>query len=258
MGLLRADRCSVCGRSVRGMEDARKEGGRWYCSPSCLLQGSPGKWKQPERSAPARAVRRVVKWTLIIVGLLVVASIVGVFLGTGSGTKTGTQTFTGVAAPSSTPRRGDRSHPVALGRPMRLAGSWRLKITSVTRNADSVVTRYVDARLGGTKPNGPLSPGAQYVMVGVSLEYVGGGSSSFTNIGPRIHVIGKHNAPYDTYCIPPHAINGSGLNEDVFSGHTLTGNICFEVAKNDVTTLRLYVDPLNYPTRGKRVWFALR
>jgi hypothetical protein len=95
-------------------------------------------------------------------------------------------------------------------------------------------------------------------MVGISLEYIGGGSMSFTNIGPRIHVIGKHNAPYDTYCTPPHAINGSGLNEHVFSGHTLTGNLCFEVAKNDVTTLRLYVDPLNYPTRGNRVWFALR
>ena len=36
--------CSVCGREIAGMEDARKEGGRWFCSPSCLMQGSSGNW----------------------------------------------------------------------------------------------------------------------------------------------------------------------------------------------------------------------
>jgi hypothetical protein len=240
------------------MEDARKEGGRWFCSPSCLLQGSPGRWKNEKRSGAVGTVRRIVKWTLIIVGLLVVALIIGAIVGLGGSTKpsaSGKQTAV-VGAPPM-PRRGDRSHPVPLGRPMRLARQWRLTVRSMQRNADAVVTRYVDPKLG-VKANGPPSPGAQYVTVAVALEYVGGGSTSITNVEPRIHVIGKHNAAYSNYCIPPHEINGSGLDETVFSGHTLRGNLCFEVAQNDARTLRLYVDPLNYPTRGRRVWFALR
>src|SRR5690348_7331956 len=52
------------------MEDSRKEAGRWFCSPSCLMQGSSGNWKRQKRSGPARTVGKVVKWTLIVIGAL--------------------------------------------------------------------------------------------------------------------------------------------------------------------------------------------
>ena len=63
------------------MEDPRKEGGRWFCSTSCLLQGSPGRSKNTKRlSGPVSAVRRLIKWTLLVLGALVVVGIVGAVL----------------------------------------------------------------------------------------------------------------------------------------------------------------------------------
>jgi hypothetical protein len=54
------------------MEDARKEGGRWFCSPSCLLQGTAGTWKQK----PRRKWRRRIALTLAVVLALFVALVV--------------------------------------------------------------------------------------------------------------------------------------------------------------------------------------
>jgi hypothetical protein len=62
------------------MEDARKQSGRWYCSPSCLLQGSAGRWKQPGRRWRGR-----LGWTLGIIVVLFVGLIV---LGAVGGTST--------------------------------------------------------------------------------------------------------------------------------------------------------------------------
>lgn len=63
------------------MEDARREGGLWFCSTSCLLQGSPGKWKNTkQRSGPVRALRRLLKRTLLVFGVLVVVGTVGAVL----------------------------------------------------------------------------------------------------------------------------------------------------------------------------------
>jgi hypothetical protein len=50
-------------------------------------------------------------------------------------------------------------------------------------------------------------------------------------------------------------------DSDVFSGRTVRGNVCFEIASNDAGSLRLYVDPpstLSGRPLDKRAWFALR
>jgi hypothetical protein len=50
------------------------------------------------------------------------------------------------------------------------------------------------------------------------------------------------------------------MDKQVFSGHGLSGNICFEIASNDASSLRLYLDPTysSSSADGGRVWFALR
>jgi len=64
--------CSVCGRDVRGLDDSREVGGNWFCSHSCLLEAeSRGGAKGPTRRHGRLAgVRRFVKWSLIVFGLL--------------------------------------------------------------------------------------------------------------------------------------------------------------------------------------------
>src|SRR5438552_2183427 len=90
--VLRSPRCSVCDREVRGMPDARQQGKRWFCSPSCLLQASSSssvsRGGRRKARGPVSVVRRIVKWTLILIGLVVVASFALVWVGTGTGTKT--------------------------------------------------------------------------------------------------------------------------------------------------------------------------
>ena len=48
------------------------------------------------------------------------------------------------------------------------------------------------------------------------------------------------------------------MDEAIFSGRSLHGNVCFQVAKNDVSSLRLYVEPTYEQGDVPSVWFALR
>src|SRR5690348_7038038 len=101
------------------MEDARKEGGRWFCSPSCLMQGSSGNWKrQKQRGGPARTLGKVVKWTLIVLGLLMVALIAGALLtlreskGSGGGVGSAAPTVRSIRFDINRLRRRDHLSPL--------------------------------------------------------------------------------------------------------------------------------------------------
>jgi hypothetical protein len=234
------------------MEDARKEGGRWFCSPSCLMQGSSGRWKKPERSKPARVMRRTVKWTLIVLGLLMAALIVGAVLGLGNKSKGGN-------APTSGP--GSRSDPIAIGRAADIGAGWRLKVLHVTPNADSLVAHAVN----GTKP----PKGARDFLIKLAVTYLGGGKGDLQSLVTNgLTVMGVHNASYNLIQNPC----GEFMRErfdlaqvgSVFSGQTARGNVCFQIAANDAKTLMLYPGYSkdatalfgNLPKLNK-VWFAL-
>lgn len=258
MAILRAARCSVCGRDIRGMEDARKEGGRWFCSPSCLLQGTGGQWKKRERTGPVRAVRRVVKWTLIVLGLLF-AGIIALALALGT---------KGTRKAGSGMGFGSRSQPVRLGKAAVIGGGWRVKVLRVVPKADRRIVSTKNKY--GEKPNKPPPPGAQDYMVKLAVTYIGGGKGNLGTLATLgIHAMGKHNADYDTGLFGEAC--GSALPKpnflyagNVFSGRTVRGNVCFQIAKNDAHTLNLYTGNATnaqlhlLPAGIKRVWFALR
>ena len=144
-------------------------------------------------------------------------------------------------------------HPAVVKGPYESKGPWRMKILRVVLDADTLIGRVKDF---GSTANSPPSTGAQYVMVTVSLRLLGGGSSSAEYLANRIFAIGKHAAPYHSDCIPPTPLDRSG---SVFSDQTASGNVCFEVASNDVKTLDLYVDQSQFGTNANnRVWFRLR
>lgn len=73
------------------------------------------------------------------------------------------------------------------------------------------------------------------------MTYQGGGSSSLPVYLLGVLAVGAGNARYDVYgCQPPPL----DLNSDftpVFSGQTVTGNLCFEIASDDAATLLLTV-----------------
>jgi hypothetical protein len=72
----RSPQCVVCGRDVRGLEDARKEGKLWFCS-----QGHFVSYTGPMDAKPKRSKRRkFLKWGLIVLGLWTLIGVVGAII----------------------------------------------------------------------------------------------------------------------------------------------------------------------------------
>jgi hypothetical protein len=184
------------------------------------------------------------------VGLAVLGAIVGP-------TETGESKPEAIrAAPNS------RTNPVPLGKRGGAGEHWTLKVVSVTPNA----TRRVLAATGKWATRPPAA--AQDFMVFISATYRGGGKANLFDLADRLNVVGVHNAPYSltvgNACGPGRAkLPSPDLQtrfdhyEAVFSGQTVRGNICFQIAKNDARSLILYVAvPFNGAKRP--AWFALR
>ena len=269
---LRAPRCSVCGRDVRGLPDARKEGNEWYCSQGHFLESAAAaraKWK------PRRKWRRRIAWTLGTVVVLFVGLVaVGAALG-----------------PTEEPQNGSsgdgRDDATPLGQSAAVGGGWRLRVLRVTPNANRLVVAAESKRMEGHSvgqaaprlcdPDYPCSTpppkGAQDFMVLVSLTYAGGGKDSVDAIVSNgIHVIGAHNVSYDVNsysCGDVWPTPSLQYVDTIYSGRTVRGNICFQIAANDASSLKLYTGPpLDAPSGNyfidlpegmkERVWFALR
>lgn len=148
---------------------------------------------------------------------------------------------------------GDRLNPYQLGRAATLQGGWQLKVNSALINANTEVEAVIDPD-SGLPANPPPSAGAQYALVNVSMTYQGGGSSSLPGYLLGVQAEGAGNAGYGVDgCQPP----PFDLNSDftpVFSGQTVSGNLCFEIASNDAATLLLQGRGVD----GLSAWFALR
>jgi hypothetical protein len=199
-----------------------------------------------------------VKWTLIVVGLLIAASIGLALIGGKSGTKNPSDTIQPGAL-------GSRSHPIPLGKAASIGGGWRLKVLRSTPNASRQVKAAENANY--EQITGPPAGAADF-MVKLALTYIGGGRGNLATVrdfAPR--AMGAHHASYNltdnscsNYLPKPDLTRASA----VFSGQTVKGNVCFQIAKNDAKTLKLYLgysqlakDFLG-PSKLKPVWFALR
>jgi hypothetical protein len=150
---------------------------------------------------------------------------------------------------------GDRANPFPLGQTVKLSAKWQMKVISATLNATDQVVALKDEY--GDPENDPPPPGAQYTLVNISGTYIGGGSSYANELFGAVRMEGVHNATYyGSECIPPPP---RVPYRDVFSGQTVTGNLCFRIAANDADSLMLSVsheDPKTYSE--VTTWFALR
>ena len=148
---------------------------------------------------------------------------------------------------------GDRLNPYKLGTAATLQGGWQLKVNSALINADSEVEAVIDPYSGLPDANPPPPAGAQYTLVNVSMTYQGGGSYSLPGYLLGVQAVGAGNAGYNVDgCQPPPLYLDSDFTP-VFSGQTVTGNLCFEIASNDAASLLLQ----GRGTARLPAWFAL-
>jgi hypothetical protein len=152
---------------------------------------------------------------------------------------------------------GARANPIALGAVGDAGEGWRLKVVSATPDATQQVLATTNGYGEHLNPTPPA--GAQDFLVLLSLTYAGGGSGDLSPFFFRLAAMGAHNARYsrtENGCgnfLPPPVVEEQGSG--VFSGQTVTGNVCFQVASNDAGSLLLYV---SLSLDGGKRWFALR
>ena len=151
---------------------------------------------------------------------------------------------------------GDRLNPYPLGTSVRLDGGWRLTVNSAIIDANPQVEAVTDQY--GHPANPPPPAGEQYALVNVSLTYV---ASGFSNVSSYVDywlgAEGARNARYQLACTPP-PLDLSAMLDPIYPGQTVTGNICFEIASSDASTLLLFGTATTPADYYKTVYFALR
>ena len=148
---------------------------------------------------------------------------------------------------------GTRTHPVPIGQAFNVAGGWRLKVVSVTSDATQAVLAVRD-QSGG--PNIAPPPGAQDFLVLVEATYTAGGSGNPYSLLTSLDAKGSHDALYtngNNGCgaLPSPRLGYSDSN--VFSGQTVSGNVCWQIASNDAASLKLSIGS----GFTQSTWFAL-
>jgi len=149
--------------------------------------------------------------------------------------------YTWVHATFSPVGRGiTRSNPIPIGMTASVGQGFLARVNSVTPNFQS------------PQPGAP--PGAEYFVANVTITYNGGDSAQV--LVPS-QVMGRHKVTYTTAhneCpdSPSPFLTGAKL----YSGQSMTGNVCWTIATNDESSLELYfgMGSLNYPGT---TWFAL-
>jgi hypothetical protein len=145
---------------------------------------------------------------------------------------------------------GDRLNPYPLGTPVQLAQGWSVKVNSAIINAN--------AQVEAVNGNVPPPAGKQYSLVNLSMTYTDSGSGDLGLFAKSYLVTeGAGHVSYaaDYQCTTP--APDLGVVGQVLSGQTETGNLCFVVASNDASTLRLNGPPTPDEMQVP-VWFALR
>lgn len=125
---------------------------------------------------------------------------------------------------------GERRNPIPLGQEAR-TGDWQVKVVDAELNATQLI-------LDENMFNGPPVDGSQYVLVSLEATYVGAESSTFW-LDLTYSFVGGGGDRFETgVTVVPDPITDEG---EAFPGDTITGNLVFEVASDQVLggTLRL-------------------
>ena len=155
------------------------------------------------------------------------------------------------SAPNPTPRPPlpgtTRANPIPLGSEVALGDGWRLKVLSSTPDATAAV-------LDENQFNDPPKAGEQFFMARVSATFTGAGSGRFEG-SYRLRAVGAAAVSYSEFENSCGEIPDELTESEVFTGGTITGNVCWSIRSTDAASLVLYDDPIQ--TAPMRLFFAL-
>lgn len=153
-----------------------------------------------------------------------------------------------ITPPPPPPAVGTRENPYPIGSAVDLGDGWRMKVEGSTPDATAAVL--------ATNPyNDPPQAGNQFFIARVTATYTGSGSSTFRGTF-RLRAVGASAVSYSTfsnYCgVVPDPISDA----EVFTGGTITGNVCWQIRSVDASSLVVFDEPIQ--SVPKRLFFALR
>lgn len=151
-------------------------------------------------------------------------------------------------APTTTVAKfGTRANPVPLGSDGTFDNNWTVKVLGTTPDASAVIKAQ-------NLFNDPPAAGMQFFMANVSATYTGPSSSNALGDLTFSALDSGNTQIKEGSCgVLP---NEFDFFKDVFTGGTLTGNICFAVPTATVASLVMYIDA---GLLGRqRAFFALR
>ena len=143
-----------------------------------------------------------------------------------------------------------RENPLPLNTGADFSNGWRITVLSATPNANSQVAAE-------NQFNDPPKAGHQFFMARVAVTRIGAESESFWLEG-TLRTVGGSAVAYTDHS------NSCGVIPDelpelqeVFSGGTIVGNLCWEIRSADAGSLVMYYEPDGYDVKDQRRYFSL-
>lgn len=135
---------------------------------------------------------------------------------------------------------GSRTNPASPGTTLT-SGDWQITLNSFESDATQKV-------LAANSFNQPPAAGKQYALATFTVKYTGEGSKSTFDLSfAYITAAGNVIRTYDNDAVTP----DPELDGEVYTGGSLTGNVDFEIPKDDTGLVRVQIG------YGKELFFAI-
>ena len=171
---------------------------------------------------------------------------------TATAAPTATPTPTPTAAPTPPPL-GSRQNPVQFGTEVDVKNAlndhWRIAVIDTVPDA----TRLVMER---NSYNDPPKEGFRFYIVTIRVQYLGPDSTSFDG-SYRLKALGVGGVVYTKFEVSCGVIPDDLPDPELFTNGTVEGNVCWEVADDDVDSLQMFLDS-GFLSDTPRTWFALQ
>lgn len=143
---------------------------------------------------------------------------------------------------------GTRENPFPLGATVELSDGWSITVNDVQPNARKAIQAE-------NQFNDPPAPGQRFFLINITATYNGDDSASFDG-DYRLRAVGGTNVSYSTFENSCGVVPDEMTDTEVFSGGTISGNICWAIDAEDSRNLVMYDDPFSFGDR-ERVFLAL-
>ena len=122
---------------------------------------------------------------------------------------------------------------------------WSITVVSTSPNGNAAVAAE-------DQFNKPPDAGKQFFLATVAITYTGDDSDSFSS--SDLEAVGPSNVGYTTFSNSCGVIPNELPSNEISSGGTIQGNVCWEVLSTDADELLMYYDRVSLQFVDRTYW----